>query len=275
MKTSLLIAFFLSYGIATAQNFTNPSVENWGYTAICEVNVPPDNWSDYSLGIGEGVDEANFSLCPTTIPANASNGLVYARAIAISGTTGEGMFQNVPGFIPGSVYHVFFDYAGSNLYTGTNDVQWHLFIDDMDVDQTPVFSSTDSLWETHSFGFTATAATHKIGFRACTAAAGGAGSAGIDNFILTSTVGIEDHNSDLAASLFPNPFSFSTTLQTNKTFKDASLIVYNLSGQPVKQVNHISGQTVNLHRGNLPNGLYYIRLIQDNSVVLRKKLIIN
>ncbi|MBA3285572.1 MAG: T9SS type A sorting domain-containing protein, partial [Nitrosopumilus sp.] len=75
--------------------------------------------------------------------------------------------------------------------------------------------------------------------------------------------GIENLNStkDLL-TIYPNPFSMQTTLQTDKIFKDATLTVYNSFGQQLKQIKNISGQTVTLFRDNLPSGLYVIRLAE-------------
>lgn len=75
-------------------------------------------------------------------------------------------------------------------------------------------------------------------------------------------------------SLFPNPFSTQTVLQSDNLLLNASLTVDNCLGQTVKQIKNISGQTVVLHRDNLPSGLYFVRLTQDNQVIATKKLII-
>lgn len=75
-------------------------------------------------------------------------------------------------------------------------------------------------------------------------------------------------------TIFPNPFSYSTTLQTDNIFRDASLTVYNPLGQQVKQIKNISARTVTLYRDNLSSGLYFIRLIQENNVIYTNKLII-
>lgn len=72
----------------------------------------------------------------------------------------------------------------------------------------------------------------------------------------------------------PNPFSSSTTLQTDKILKDATLTVYNLFGQQVKQIKNISGQTIVFHRDNLPSGLYFLRITQDSRIISADKLII-
>ena len=72
----------------------------------------------------------------------------------------------------------------------------------------------------------------------------------------------------------PNPFSEQTTLQTDKILKDATLTVYNSLGQQVKQIEHVLGQTVIFNRNDLPSGLYFIQLIENNQTLTNNKLII-
>lgn len=71
-----------------------------------------------------------------------------------------------------------------------------------------------------------------------------------------------------------NPFSAETTLNFISNLKSATLTVYNSSGQQAKQMKNISGQTIILHRDNLPSGLYFIRLTGDNKLIMTGKLVI-
>ena len=74
--------------------------------------------------------------------------------------------------------------------------------------------------------------------------------------------------------LFPNPFSEQTTLQSDRHLKNVTLTLYNYTGQIVKQLNSISGQTITLYRDKLPSGLYFVRVSEDNKIIATKKLII-
>ncbi|MBW8050104.1 MAG: T9SS type A sorting domain-containing protein [Cytophagales bacterium] len=102
---------------------------------------------------------------------------------------------------------------------------------------------------------------------------------GCDSIIITTNLTVLTGISTLTEQntkikIYPNPFSSSTTLQTDKAFKGAALTVYNSFGQQVKQIKNISGQTVILHSDNLPSGLYFIRLTQDNKIISTDKLVI-
>jgi len=83
----------------------------------------------------------------------------------------------------------------------------------------------------------------------------------------------ERSNEGTTLSVNPNPFFSETTLQSGRILKDATLTVYNSCGQAAKQIKHISGQSVTFHRDNLPCGIYFIRLEQDNNSFSAKLVI--
>lgn len=185
-----VVAVLLCGSLETAaQSFQNNSLENWGGSVNCLVNTVPDNWLGYS---NEGInfDECDFAICPTTIPAEVADGNVYGRAYAGTTSSGEGIAQLVSGFIPGNEYQISFEFAGSNLLPGFNPSQWHIFLDDVDVDQTVVFAPTEAQWNTHTFSFIATSDSHLLGFRAFAANTDG-GSAAIDNFQIQNLTPVE------------------------------------------------------------------------------------
>lgn len=97
---------------------------------------------------------------------------------------------------------------------------------------------------------------------------------GGNEITLCTTVGINELPRKYLVNISPNPFSSLTTLYTDKILKDAILIIYNAYGQQVKQIKNISGQTITLGRDNLPSGLYFIRLIQENKTFISDKLVI-
>jgi hypothetical protein len=75
-------------------------------------------------------------------------------------------------------------------------------------------------------------------------------------------------------SIFPNPFSSSTTLNITDNFSNVTLTIYNTLGQEIKSIKNISTQTIILGRDNLENGIYFIHLTQDNKIVATEKIII-
>lgn len=87
------------------------------------------------------------------------------------------------------------------------------------------------------------------------------------------TTGIEENKQAGRLNIFPNPFSTQTTLHIEERLQNASFTVYNSVGQTVAQIKNISGQTITFNRDNLPSGLYFVRLTEDNKVYTDKVII--
>ena len=86
--------------------------------------------------------------------------------------------------------------------------------------------------------------------------------------------GTTEINSINAYSIYPNPFSTQTTLQTDVPLKNATLTLYNCFGQTVAQIKNINEQTVVFSRDNLASGLYFLQLTEDGKIVAADKLVI-
>lgn len=107
---------------------------------------------------------------------------------------------------------------------------------------------------------------------------------GLPNFISNFTsltiptsncnVSVNEHINFNSLEVFPNPFSINTTIQSDKFLKNASLIVYNSIGNSVKRIDNINGQTFIFYRENLPSGLYFLHIKQDNKIIATNKLVI-
>lgn len=98
----------------------------------------------------------------------------------------------------------------------------------------------------------------------------------LDNYLLcyNGTLSAGEELRKTEVSVFPNPFTSQTTLQTDNRFKNATLTVYNSYGQTVKQINNLAGQTITFNRDNLPSGLYFVRLTENSEVPVTEKLVI-
>lgn len=89
-----------------------------------------------------------------------------------------------------------------------------------------------------------------------------------------SPMGIKNIPSLNKIMVYPNPFSSKAILQTDNYLINATLTVDNVFGLTVKQIENISGQTIVLHRDNLPSGLYFVRLAEYNKIIATRKIII-
>lgn len=94
------------------------------------------------------------------------------------------------------------------------------------------------------------------------------------NLTACTTTGITDNEAQINASISPNPFNYSTTIQFDKPLKNVTLVLYNTLGKELKQIENISGDIVTLLRDNLPNGLYIAYLVHNASVISTNKLVV-
>jgi hypothetical protein len=107
---------------------------------------------------------------------------------------------------------------------------------------------------------------------------------GLPNFIagynysnegIDCSVGIVESVNTFSLKIYPNPFSRQTIFQTSEFLQDATLTIYNLYGQMVKQIGGLSGQTITFNRDDLQSGIYFIQLMQDNKLLSKDKLLIS
>lgn len=74
--------------------------------------------------------------------------------------------------------------------------------------------------------------------------------------------------------VYPNPILSEAYFQMNKELVNANILMYNLAGQKVKEWNNIANQNLVFNRDGLPNGVYFIVVMQENKSVLTKKIVI-
>lgn len=87
-------------------------------------------------------------------------------------------------------------------------------------------------------------------------------------------VNINETQDYYSLSIFPNPFTQSTTVELNRNLNNATLSIYNTLGKLIKQTGNINDKRINISRDELPNGVYFIHLIEQNNTLAVKKLII-
>jgi hypothetical protein len=79
---------------------------------------------------------------------------------------------------------------------------------------------------------------------------------------------------DFATSISPNPLQEKTTISfAGKTMSNAILTVFNLNGQLLKQ-QFFSGNRVVLERGDLPAGLFILKIQNDLGEISTGKILI-
>lgn len=98
----------------------------------------------------------------------------------------------------------------------------------------------------------------------------------LNNYIqcYTNSISLKEEPLTQSISIYPNPFSEFTNINTTSLLKNTCLTVYNVFGQQVQQIPNISGQTINFPRNNIASGIYFIKLTQEGKTILNDKLII-
>jgi len=100
---------------------------------------------------------------------------------------------------------------------------------------------------------------------------------GLFDFMPIDTIGcylsaginqISDHETTITIS--PNPFTTTTTLTLQGTYHNPSLFIYNLLGQEVETFHGTSlpNQQITINRNNLPSGMYFYKLIDENQEMI-------
>ena len=73
---------------------------------------------------------------------------------------------------------------------------------------------------------------------------------------------------------YPNPFNKQTIIESQTFLKNACLKITNIYGITLKELNNINGEKITLERENLPSGIFYLQLFQNNRLIASTKLII-
>jgi photosystem II stability/assembly factor-like uncharacterized protein len=95
---------------------------------------------------------------------------------------------------------------------------------------------------------------------------------GCDTIIKTTNGGlqwIEEKNKKEFLKIYPNPVSEQLTIETTKLTKESTLTIVNVSGQELIRQNMKDSKT-QLDISNLTKGIYFVKLITDKKVEVRK-----
>jgi len=57
--------------------------------------------------------------------------------------------------------------------------------------------------------------------------------------------------------------------------ENATISIINIFGEQIRQIKNFTGKEIILYRENLSNGIYFLRIIQENKIIASKKLLID
>ncbi|NQU33549.1 MAG: T9SS type A sorting domain-containing protein [Bacteroidetes bacterium] len=75
-------------------------------------------------------------------------------------------------------------------------------------------------------------------------------------------------------SAYPNPFSKQTRIEYKRDIANSKIIIYNSTGLKVRQDDNTNGQSTIVSRDNLPSGIYYLVIVQNEKIIGKIKLLI-
>ena len=273
----LLLTFIVAFTVTVAHSQTaqSPAIHtecvnnlliNGSFSSIEGVAVTAPGW------IGSSSPDINDE----NGPLNTTSGYIWTGVPLAS--PDDSTWQNIFGIesieqtvniISGQPYTLCFEYAAQGISAGSltfnGPVGLDVYINSVLSFTTPVDTSQFT-WETACYTFTPSSSTVTIKFTPTYQQY-----IGIDGACLKQDVtGITDINQNSIFTIFPNPFSSSTTFQLNKDFKDATLSVYNSFGQEVYPSVIRNSDSFVISRGNLVAGIYFVELLNGNGRVVRK-----
>ncbi len=72
----------------------------------------------------------------------------------------------------------------------------------------------------------------------------------------------------------PNPTSSQLRITTQTILQNATITLFNTQGQAMKTVDNISGHSTTISASELPNGMYYLQLIDKDKLLTIQKFIV-
>ncbi len=91
---------------------------------------------------------------------------------------------------------------------------------------------------------------------------------------ITCDVGIDDRYTAPVLSVYPNPMKTHITLNADRDIQHVSLSLFDSFGRKLRHQAGLSGQEFQLDRGDLPAGVYYLHLFENNRHFAVEKIVI-
>jgi hypothetical protein len=72
--------------------------------------------------------------------------------------------------------------------------------------------------------------------------------------------------------LFPNPFSYQTELKLETPIENGNLVIYDLQGSKIMEMSNLSGSEIYIQRASIQNGIYFLKLTENQKLIVNAKL---
>lgn len=94
-----------------------------------------------------------------------------------------------------------------------------------------------------------------------------------NNFTISSATGIHGQLQTMQMKIYPNPMiDYANVEFDNSMHGDYTLTLYNMQGELVRSIPHITSSTILIDRRNLTGGLYFILLKEEEEIRAVEKL---
>lgn len=93
-------------------------------------------------------------------------------------------------------------------------------------------------------------------------------------YLLAVVSKLNDNTALNNLTIYPNPMTSEAIIQTDRPFQDATLKVFNMLGEQVKEQEHLNGQQVRIQKDQLPAGIYHLQISEANHVMANGKILI-
>lgn len=77
-------------------------------------------------------------------------------------------------------------------------------------------------------------------------------------------------NNENSVKIYPNPLQNNINIETTFNLNNAEVVIYNLSGVAVKNIQNVQGKSITIESGELSNGIYFLDISNDNKHIYRK-----
>ncbi len=89
-----------------------------------------------------------------------------------------------------------------------------------------------------------------------------------------STQGLNEEVYKTELTISPNPFASQTVVSLERPMTNATVIIENNVGEVVITIANISGNSFDLNRNKLSNGVYFVSIVENNAIIAKDKIVI-
>ncbi len=91
--------------------------------------------------------------------------------------------------------------------------------------------------------------------------------------VLFYSVGLAENSSSNSFTIFPNPFTFTTTINFSESQKNTTIKITDVLGKELKTI-HFSGKDCVIEKGGMQEGVYFVEVMNTAGREVRRKMVV-